>query len=120
MKPLRIFAFLILILFNFACSEEETETSFTGKWYLTEYLADPGDGSGKWTKAQDKRYMILNADGTISGNAFAVNSTYRIIDEKQVEFTSGNNIRIYFYKFGPGSLELMGGCIEACGSRYKR
>lgn len=64
--------------------------------------------------------MILNADGTISGNAFVENATYKIIDAEKVEFSWSQNKITKRYKFGSGSLELMGGCIEACGSRYKR
>jgi len=122
---MKIFHYLILafiILSVSACEKFGSETSLTGKWKLTETLADPGDGSGQWVsvKKSDK-YLQLNSDGTLSGNSFSNYKQYRIIDDQKIEFINQNGTAtIHNYKLSGNSLEISGACIEACGSRFKK
>lgn len=113
-------AFLILSLT--ACEKFGSDTSLTGKWKLTETLADPGDGSGKWVSVKNSdSYLLINADGTVSGNNFRNFKQYRVIDDQKIEFIYQNGTpTILSYKLSGNSLEISGGCFEACGSRFRR
>jgi len=122
MKNLHNLILVFIILSLTACEKSGTETSLTGKWKLTETLADPGDGSGKWVSVKNSdSYLQINADGTISGNNFTNFKQYRVIDNQQIEFIYQNGTpTILSYKLSGNSLEISGGCFEACGSRYKK
>jgi hypothetical protein len=37
----------------------------TGKWQLTESLADPGDGSGTWQTVENGRTLEFDEDGMV-------------------------------------------------------
>lgn len=121
MKTLRVLTFIFSILFVNACSKSDLE-GLNGKWKLTEQLADPGDGSGKWMRSEAKNsYIIFNADGTVSGNLYVNYKFYNVIDSTKIEFTLQDDTkRVLFYKLSGGSLEIMGACIEACGSRFRK
>lgn len=116
----------LIIVFIFlsvtACEKFRSDTSLTGKWKLTETLADPGDGSGKWVSVKNSdSYLQINADGTLSSNNFINYKQYRVIDDQKIEFIYQNGMTtILNYKLNGNSLEIKGGCIEACGSRYKK
>jgi len=122
---LKTFQKLILVFIIFsatACEKFGSESSINGKWKLSETLADPGDGSGKWVSVKKSdSYIQINADGSISGNNFSNYKQYRIIDDLKIEFVHQNGTSTIFnYKLSGNSLEITGGCIEACGSRYKK
>jgi hypothetical protein len=122
MKNLQNLIFVFIILSLTACEKIGAETSITGKWKLIETLADPGDGSGKWKSySGSKSYLILNSDGSITGNSGTNFKQYRVIDNQQIEFLYQNGTpTILSYKLDGNALEISGGCIEACGSRYKK
>jgi len=122
MKKLHNLILIFIILSLTACEKFGSETSIIGKWKLTETLADPGDGSGKWQSVSgSKYYLILNSDGSITGNAIADFKQYRIIDDRMIEFVFQNGTTTTrSYKLNSNSLEISGGCYEACGARYKK
>ena len=122
MKNLQNLIFVFIILSLTACEKIGSETSITGKWMLTETLADPGDGSGKWKSVSgSKSYFILNSDGSITGNSGTNFKQYKVIDDQMIEFTNQNgSTSTRIYKLSINSLEISGGCFEACGSRYKK
>jgi hypothetical protein len=122
MKNLQNLIFVFIILSLTACEKIGSETSITGKWKLTETLADPGDGSGKWKSVSgNKSYLILNSDGSITGNGDSSFKQYRIVDDRMIEFVFQNGTTTTrMYKLSGNSLEISGGCYEACGSRYKK
>jgi len=122
MKKLNNLILVFIILSLTACEKLGSENSITGKWKLSETLADPGDGSGKWQSVNgNKIYFILNSDGSITGNSETGFKQYRIVDDRMIEFVFQNGTTtIRNYKLSGNSLEISGGCYEACGSRYKK
>ncbi|UKT62682.1 hypothetical protein [Pedobacter mucosus] len=94
-----------------------------GTWKLTETLADPGDGSGKYMKVKgDSKYLVLNKSGSIEGDAIPDLLTFKIIDSVKMEVTSKNQTRpfTYYYKATAKTLTLNPPCIEGCGLRFIR
>ena len=129
-KPIYIFGWCLATLI-FSCSKHsnqatENNPSLLGKWILVETLADPGDGSGKWT-ATDKPnyyYLQLNADGTVETNCFTGFGgarSFKSASDSTITFTYANGQTIKNgYQKTNSSLTLTGGCIEACGSKFTR
>jgi hypothetical protein len=122
MKNLHNLILVFIILSLTACEKSGSDNLITGKWKLTETLADPGDGSGKWQSVSgSKTYLILNSDGSITGSGDTSFNQYRIIDDRMIEFVFQNGTTtIRNYKLSGNSLEISGGCYEACGTRYKK
>lgn len=122
MKNLHNLILVFIFLSLTACEKSGSDTTITGKWKLTETLADPGNGSGKWVSVKNSdSYLLINADGTISGNYFTDFKQYRVIDDKEIEFIYQNGSKTTRkYNLNGNALEISGGCFEACGSRYKK
>lgn len=121
MKALKMFAPIFLILLLMSCDEDQTQTSLTGKWKLSESMMSIGTADAPWQKADNNIYISFNADGSIGGNYYNQPAQFVIIDSSKMEITLGNGTKtIKYYKLDGGSLELMGGCIEACGSRFRK
>lgn len=109
------------------CNREELkDSSIVGKWMLVETLADPGDGSGKWTAVdvQGKYFLKFNADGRLEGNSlerFGNLTRYKVLNDSSVNFIYADGREFALrYKIRRDSLTITGGCIEACGSRFIR
>jgi hypothetical protein len=129
-KPIYIFAWFLAILI-FSCGKAsnqatENNSSLLGRWILVETLADPGDGSGKWT-AVDKPnyyYLQLNADSTVETNyltGLGGARSFTLVNDSAISFTYGNGQTIKNgYRNDNSSLTLTGGCIEACGAKFAR
>jgi hypothetical protein len=128
-KPVFIFGWLLATMI-FSCHKDSNKTtenssSLCGRWILVETLADPGDGSGKWT-AVDKPiyYLQLNTDSTIKTNyltGLGVARSFKTINNSVINFIFGNGQTIMNgYHMDNDSLTLTGGCIEACGAKFIR
>jgi len=132
-RSICIFGCLLAIL-TFGCSKgskkatEGGNSSLLGKWILVETLADPGDGSGKWTAVDKPNYYYLQLDpnGNVETNCFTGlggAKTFAIVNDSvmNITFGSGQSNR-YFYRIGVDdpTLTITGGCIEACGSKFER
>jgi hypothetical protein len=123
MKYFIALSFLFMLM---ACtkSSDKTSSSLVGRWKLTETLADPGDGSGTWMPATADYIIQFNKDSTAYENPV---NPYRNINRYSVSsdstltlfYTNGTSSDFYF-KIESNTLTIMGGCIEACGTRYKR
>lgn len=122
------FIFFSIILF-LSCSKDSVklpkrDLPLTGKWILTETLADPGDGSGKWTKADKPNYYFIqfNSDKTINTNVydgFGNPIKYMNTDSTLNLIYSGGGSILLNYKIDDPYLTITGGCYEACGSKFK-
>ena len=119
---IRIVLFFSLLLF--ACtksSDNKTNVSLIGKWRLTETLADPGDGSGKWTKVNSDDYIQFTEDSIYQTNKPATGDIikFSLPTDSTITFiyVNGQTSR-YYYKINGNELTIMGGCYEACGSKY--
>lgn len=93
-----------------------------GTWKLTESLADPGDGSGKYKPVTGPtKYMTFDANGKVTGDANPNVTSYKILDYEKIEFTTLQNSSItYRYKIIGNQLELNPPCIEGCGLKFIR
>lgn len=103
-----------------ACTPS-SQIGLVGKWKMTHYLADPGDGSGTWQAASEENPSVLEfrTDGTLaeSGNS---GSKYKIMDDSTVVFIRDtDSIRVGFRIEGK-QLTLNPPCIEPCGQRFTR
>ncbi len=121
------FILLTAILFSLAdCQKATTQTvnnSIIGKWKLSEYLADPGDGSGTWHAASStlgSSYLEFKEDGTLNVSPLSPNSWdhFQLTSDSSIIFFSGGNQSSWGYHFSNTLLTLYGPCIEACGERY--
>lgn len=128
-----LFVFTSLFIFS-SCSKKTAETdtvplSLNAKWIVTQTLMDPGNGSGKWmpVSTPNHYYLQLNSDSTAQSNYFK--SFTENVDLKEYRMANDSNIififkdgstRTYYCQFDNKSLTIMGGCYEACGSRFTR
>lgn len=121
---MKYFIALFFLCVMIACTKSSGKTSLSliGRWKLTETLADPGNGSGTWMPATTDYIIQFNNDSTASQipitpawniNRYSVTSDSTII----LFYSNGTNQSLYF-KIENNILTLMGGCIEACGSKY--
>ena len=125
------YAAFILLIVLFSCSKSPTADkakspgSIVGKWIQTAYLADPGDGSGTWqTDNSGSGYLIFNEDSTAKSSSvpyYGELKFYHILSDSTLtlEYADGTTFN-HAYQVEGNTLTLTGGCIEACGSRYKR
>lgn len=117
------------LFFASSCSKDKTvrDSSLTGgTWELSESLADPGDGSGKWkpvTKTSRIDHISFKEDGQLEWDLFKEFLTYKIKDSETLAFMRADKtIQTYFYQIKDGKLSMSPlepvMCIEPCGSRY--
>lgn len=126
MKKLLFFSLTLFL----SCSKAPDKATgkdlhLTGKWILIETLADPGDGSGKWVKVDKPDYYFakFNPDGSAETNIpgrFGNLIKYYSNNDSTVSFiySQGDTI-VFHYKINDLYLTIMGGCYEACGSKFK-
>lgn len=129
MRSLNILS-IIPLFFIFACSKEKVEIStanLTGRWIITESLADIGDGKGDW-KAVSKNnltYVEFKADGGLAGSAFPSYVSYAIKDSTTVTFKDKDQvIQNYAIQLKDRKLTMRPAgpifCMEACGTRFEK
>lgn len=129
MKALLYIAiFLAVALFTGCTKAADTDIaqngSLVGKWILIETLADPGDGSGKWTPVNPPNvdYIQFKEDGSIESNVsgrFSRLKKYSVINDSTLHFEYGIGDKVMlYYKLVGKTLTISGGCIEACGSKF--
>ena len=121
------FSFVLFVGCNKTLNTHLTaNVSLVGKWFLIETLADPGDGSGKWNPADRPNYYFIkfNADNSIKSNTYG-----RLSGAKQYDATSDTTLNVryadgttatFYYSISNGQLTIMGGCIEACGLKFRK
>ena len=99
-----------------------SNSSIVGKWKLSEYLADPGDGSGTWhsTASLIPSYLEFKEDGKLSVSPYSVYSWdhFHVTSDSTIIFFRGSEKFNMWYHFSKTLLSLYGNCIEACGERY--
>jgi hypothetical protein len=124
------FACILIVVFCgvlFTCKKDghTAGNNLTGKWKLTESLADPGDGSGKWTNVPTSPvvYVQFDSDGKLEGTAFPEYISYVIKDSVTLTFTSKDDVlQNYRYSIKAGTITISPDgpirCFEACGTKY--
>jgi hypothetical protein len=116
---------LSFFLITLACTKSaDNNSSIIGRWKLTETLADPGDGSGIWMPATTNYIIQFNEDSTANENPvnpYRNVNRYSVINDSTLTlFYSNGTSFSYYFKIESNTLTIMGGCIEACGTKYKR
>jgi len=100
----------------------------TGKWQLTETLADPGDGSGTWQTVENGRILEFDKNANVySSTSFCneeeINEASFDATEKMISTDCGEKIIELRYELKEGNLFIYPHsprCIEACGSKYRK
>ena len=112
------------ILLSFGC-QKATNSSIVGRWVLTDYLADPGNGSGTWQKADSRnpKYIEFTASGEYIPHDTTGNyNRYEILGDSAIRFTRTippTRQETVHYTFSPTKLRLLPLCMEGCGYVYK-
>ncbi len=118
---------LSLILINiFACTKSsdtnqpENNASIIGKWKQTEFLLDPGDGSGTWMPETNDYFIQFNSDSTYENSGITTGDIIRfsLPTDSTITFIYPNATSTIRYEIQGTKLTLTGGCIEPCGSKY--
>ncbi|TCK85577.1 hypothetical protein [Albibacterium bauzanense] len=120
---------LALVFFITACDKDNLQTNdntLTGKWKLSETLADSGDGSGEWIPVAKKTpydYVEFKENGDLAGNLFTEYKSYMLKDDITIQFSIDEDRKQeYRYSIINGVLSMSPSypmlCIEACGTRY--
>ena len=124
---MRNFILVAAVLFSLvACKKTATQfsnSSIVGKWKLSEYQADPGDGSETWhsTASLNPSYLEFKEDGTLSVSPYSLSSWdhFQVTSDSTIIFFRGSDQFTRAYHFSKTLLSLYNrGCIEACGERY--
>ena len=111
-----------------ACGKKNTAAAenegIVGKWKLTESLADPGDGSGKWQPADPAHpsYLEFRSDGTLISTPTGLPSNgadrYQLLSDSTVLFYNGTFSIRESYNLTKTTLSITPPCFEACGMHY--
>ena len=119
-----IFYFAVLI-FASACKKSTTPTvhnGITGKWKVSAYLADPGDGSGDWQPADPSvpGYLEFKENGSLIITPLSLNNFdhYELTSDSTLNFKKGSASFQRRYRLSTTLLTITGGCDEACGTWY--
>jgi len=115
----------ILMLSIMACRKRSATVeneSIVGKWKLTESLADPGDGSGKWQPADPAHpsFIEFKADGSLSDTPVSpyAASRYKVTSDSTLLFYRAADTLQERYHFEKTRLTIIPPCYEACGLHY--
>lgn len=104
------------------------KNEITGKWQLTESLADPGDGSGTWQTVRNGRILDFKDNGVvISSSTYCYNqeiyeASYDAA-ENMINSDCADRAVALKYEIKEGELFIYPHsprCMEACGSKYEK
>ncbi len=123
------YVFLTLIsVLTLSCEQEDDperldKSALVGKWRLSETLADPGDGSGRWRPVDGEVFAEFKQDGNLGGTAFGDLNHYVIKDSVTITFLKANKKeQEFWYKIKDDTLTMSptwpSQCIEGCGIRF--
>lgn len=130
---LLLISILTALLFAVSCKKQSgfsLETTLEGTWAVKQVWADPGDGSGTYTKVTVKPapQITFRADGTVSSSSeffgLQMIDSFKVIDRTQVHLSfkphSSQPQMIWRYSFEGNILQLNPPCIEGCGLKLVR
>lgn len=127
MKHLILSAFAAAIVLITGCEKNNAneDNTLPGTWKEFQYLADPGDGSGKW---QSGNGLIVQVNNDLTYTTNNENSFWgksgkiTVLSDsafKLIRPQTNSEIQLY-YKLSNGVLEVHYLCIEPCGSRFRK
>jgi len=113
----------IISLAVLACGKKNAAVeneSIVGKWRLTETLADPGDGSGKWQPADplNPSYLEFRSDGSLGSSPQGSVTQYKLLSDSTLLYYTDTGPLQLRYTLTKTALGLYPPCIEACGMHY--
>ena len=120
----KVFIWAVVVCSVTACKKSLRlyNSSIVGNWKLSEYLADPGDGSGTWQPADPSHpgYLEFKADGTLIMSPYNIYNSdhYQVTSDSTMIFLRGSESFHMWYHFSETLLTLNPLCYEACGERY--
>jgi len=115
---------IIVIISGCDKSLSENQT-IVGKWMLTDYYIDPGNGSGKWQVADisNPEYLEFEFNGVIKSNkGLSQNfNRYKVLNDSVLQLSSSASANSIESKYAlkSGILSIYPPCIEGCGFKYK-
>jgi len=120
-RSLLIFFAFTALVYSACKKNNDGPGELYGSWKLTETLADPGDGSGKYVKVKERRILTFERSGNITGDVLTPFTKYKVLDSARLEL-SADKIQtvIYYYKVTAKTLTINPQCIEGCGLRFIR
>lgn len=109
-------------------------SNLIGEWKLVEYLADPGNGTGTYQRAEGRFTEIIEfrADGRFLARTDLGLSRaqlfeyYKVIDGQRIELiykTSTSTLPTHIWRYSDltaTTLTLSYGCIDPCSGKYVR
>jgi len=128
-KLSKLTVLLVSCSFLLTCDTTDApiETTLLGKWQLTQILADPGDGSGKFRNINSNKTIQFNEDGTVNSNGelctfttkpnSADSGTYSI-EENKITATCPDSKGLIGFELQNSKLILHYPCFEGCSEKY--
>lgn len=115
---------------NFKPCGECDATEIVGTWRLTEFYADPGDGSGEYEPIDSDKEITFADDGRWSSNGsfcdFRValgapsTGTYDLNQSSFEVDNCENGILYVGFSLENGRVTINPLCFEGCGERYRK
>jgi hypothetical protein len=122
MKKAILLAVMVCLVAACKKNTQQSSESIVGKWKRSAWLADPGDGSGRWNPADPSNpgYLQFNVGGTVSFSPPSIYDAdhYRLPNDSTIIFLRGSENFQMEYHISGTLLTLTGGCIEPCGTKY--
>lgn len=124
MKNLFVLLFVFSLVYLGCKKDEEGPGEIYGTWMLSESMMDIGNGQGKYVKVKgDLKYVTLDRNGQVSGNAFPNVKRYNILDSIKLEMFDEESVKPIEYGYSISSKTLTlnyVNCTEGCGLRFVR
>lgn len=127
---MRIAMAMIFIYLILGCGKEDLPLSdLDSSWELTEFLLDPGDGSGTFQIANYEKQLVFMSNGTIrtsrsfcdpSQDELGMTGTYNSELLTFVPDDCGDESRPYTYQINGNEMLVYAPCIESCIEKYAR
>ncbi|MEO9021900.1 MAG: hypothetical protein ABI237_04245 [Ginsengibacter sp.] len=112
---------IVAVAFS-ACKKDFQNNGIIGKWKLTRFLADPGDGSGTWQPADlfKPQYLEFTADGMLIYSPTNPNNLerYNVTSDSTMIFSRNNEDLSIGYHVAGNILTIHFPCFEPCGLEY--
>jgi hypothetical protein len=119
--------FFVLVLFSAgACKKSSTSppvnNSIVGKWKMTEYFFDTGDGNAAYRPVDslNTTYIEFKADGSMIMAPKDLYSTdrYKITSDSTMDLGVDPEKYTLRYELTPGMLTIHGPCYVPCAQRF--
>jgi hypothetical protein len=119
---MRVITIVILLSFCFGCATS-SKNQLAGKWKLSEYLIDIGDGNGTWQPATTDMQSIteFSSNGNIASNDPLMKDAdhFKLLKDS-IQFTGKQPNTYSFTLLHRDTLVIRPHCVEACGFKYVR